>query len=125
VLDGRHGQPKTEEGANVLIRCVIQFDILRLDSSVVEHLAHIQGACVQSSVWPLSSSCYFNRLWALATKFGSQAGRLSAYLRTLSLISSVSVISMDIMILQIGGSDEVLLRLLRQKSILGKQKRDG
>ena len=30
-----------EEGANVLIRCAIQFDTLRLDSSVVEHLAHI------------------------------------------------------------------------------------
>src|SRR6267142_4774246 len=49
-----------KEGANVLIRCAIQFDTLRLDSSVVEHLACIQGAWVQSSVWPLFSSCSFN-----------------------------------------------------------------
>ena len=45
----------------MLIRCAIQFDTLRLDSSVVEHLARIQGAWVQSPVWPLFSSCCFNK----------------------------------------------------------------
>ena len=49
-----------KEGTNVFIRCAIQFDTLKLDSLVVEHLAHIQGAWVQSSVWPLFSGCCFN-----------------------------------------------------------------
>ena len=31
---------------NVLIRCAIQLNSSRLDSSVVEHLAYIQGAWV-------------------------------------------------------------------------------
>ena len=39
-----------KEGANVSIRCVIQFDTLGLDSSVLEHLACIEGALVQHSI---------------------------------------------------------------------------